>query len=371
MAASDGGTLVVLQSCLPLLGATLGAPLALTAPDPGNGGLENAIAVPTETQSLASNFLAYMPIYAAAPKKCVKLDERFVLLPNGASPTGVSVFSGAGTEAFASHAGGFSSVAFDGSSFASSSVDYSGTAPLYAPAAPALEQDGGVLADGGAGDGGAPMPLFGAYSDASLDGGSAVIRSADEGSCSVVASQCWKTDPGSPAVSIRVSHTPLFAGGYGFATDDSGAVQAFNLGTGVAVGAATAAGPRTSPPLLLGDKPPPDNALVAVQANGLVDLGPLPSTKAPAALPQFLTVGSFASGRPPTPVADQRGTGSVIYVIDGGCAAGPGATPGTNCGASWVWALQSDARPLAASSTAWVRPGRDTCNTRNAQAACP
>ena len=37
-----------------------------------------------------------------------------------------------------------------------------------------------------------------------------------------------------------------------------------------------------------------------------------------------------------------------------------------------VWAVQLGQAPVAASATAWPRPGRDTCNSRNASASyCP
>jgi hypothetical protein len=53
---------------------------------------------------------------------------------------------------------------------------------------------------------------------------------------------------------------------------------------------------------------------------------------------------------------DARGSGSVAYLIDG---------------AGWLWAIQLDKLPLAASATVWPRPSRDSCNSRDAEAACP
>jgi hypothetical protein len=162
---------------------------------------------------------------------------------------------------------------------------------------------------------------------------------------------------------LDVSHTPLFAGGYAFATDDKGAVQAFPLAGGTALTSVTSTA-KVSAPLLLGNPTPPANPLVVVQSDGRVRA--LTLSPAPGVDTTILTVGGFPA-RPPTPVADARQSGSVIYVIDGGgCTVSP-----CGPGSSWVWALQSDAPPLAASSTSWVRPGRDSCNTRNAQAACP
>ena len=40
-------------------------------------------------------------------------------------------------------------------------------------------------------------------------------------------------------------------------------------------------------------------------------------------------------------------------------------------GAGWLWAVNLPAPPMQASATAWPRPGRDSCNSRSAGAACP
>jgi hypothetical protein len=326
--------------------------VALTAPD--STGYENVIAVPTARSGInPPNFLAYKPD-GSTPSSCVMVAETAVLLPTGAGElTGVSVSQpdGGTATAFGSHGAGFSSVPLNASSFGSS-ADYAGSSgsSLYAPAAPAIYLDGG-----------APEPIFGAYASSALDAGTGIVRDADAGMCGVLNNTaCWTPGPLNRA--LDVSHTPLFAGGYGFATDDKGVVQAFPLSGGTALTNAASTAKYVSAPLLLGNAAPPANPLVVVQSDGRVRV----LTLSPASDTTVLTVGTFVA-RPSTPVADARKSGalsgSVIYVIDGG-----GCTT-TPC-ASWVWALQSDAPPLPASSTSWVRPGRDSCNTRNAQALC-
>jgi hypothetical protein len=61
------------------------------------------------------------------------------------------------------------------------------------------------------------------------------------------------------------------------------------------------------------------------------------------------------SGAPVAPAIETRGTGGVAYVSDG---------------QGWVWALQLPAPPLAAGAAVWPRPGRDSCNSRNAASPC-
>jgi hypothetical protein len=349
----DGG-LVAVGSCHPLSNV-LGAPVALTAPDSANGSYENVIAVPTARSGLnPPNFLAYKPVFSPS-YSCSMIAESPVGLPTGAGDlTGVSVShpDGGTATAFASHGAGFSSVPLNASNFGSS-TDYSNAgSSLYAPAGPAISLDGGT-----------PDPIFGAYASSALDAGTGVVRDAVAATsgCPLLSSSCWK--PGPLIQLLDVSHTPLFAGGYAFATDDKGAVQAFPLAGGTALTSVTSTA-KVSAPLLLGNPTPPANPLVVVQSDGRVRA--LTLSPAPGVDTTILTVGGFPA-RPPTPVADARQSGSVIYVIDGGgCTVSP-----CGPGSSWVWALQSDAPPLAASSTSWVRPGRDSCNTRNAQAACP
>jgi hypothetical protein len=347
----DGG-LIAIGSCT-RLSITLGAPVALTAPDTTNFSYESVIAVATARPGGLGpppNFLAYKPTYGS-PASCTTIAENSISPSNAGEMTGVSVSQlDGGTAAFASHGAGFSTVPLSGGSFGSSR-DYSNggsSNSVYAPAAPAIYLDGG-----------APDPLFGAYSSNALAAGTGIVRDAVAATsgCPLLTSACWRPGPLSQA--LDVSHTPLFAGGYGFATDDKGAVQAFPLSGAGPVLTSAASTAKVSAPLLLGNAAPPANPLVVVQPDGRVRA----LTLSPLVDNTVLTVGTFA-GRPPTPVADARQAGSVIYVIDGG---GCSATP---CGPSWVWALQSDAPPLPASSTSWVRPGRDSCNTRNAQALC-
>lgn len=344
-AGGDGG-LTVLASCPATAGSVLSSQLALTAPDPSNGSFEAALAVTTaRANPTANNFLAYKPV-AGVSSACASAGGQLVVLPASAGePTGVSATGpSGGTQVFAGHDAGFSQVSFGSSGFGATPVNWSADGG-YVPAAPSLDLDGGT------------QPVFATYASAALGANTGVVRSADAGTCTL--GSCWQQGPLADAVDL--SHTPLFAGGYGFGTDDQGEVVTFPLAGGGTVSKSVASGAKVSAPLLLGDAPPPGNHVVVVQSDGVVRSVAL----SPLSDAAVLLVGSFA-GRPPTPVADARGTGSVLYLIDGGnCAAG------APCGPSWIWALQSDAPPLPASSTAWVRPGRDSCNTRNAQAACP
>jgi hypothetical protein len=69
----------------------------------------------------------------------------------------------------------------------------------------------------------------------------------------------------------------------------------------------------------------------------------------------LLTVTPYAA-TPPVPATEASGSYGVAYVPDG---------------AGWVWAVNLPAPPMQASSTAWPRPGRDSCNSRSAGAPCP
>ena len=45
--------------------------------------------------------------------------------------------------------------------------------------------------------------------------------------------------------------------------------------------------------------------------------------------------------------------------------------PGGLWCAWWLWAVNLPSSPMAASTVAWPRPGRDSCNSRSTGAPCP
>jgi hypothetical protein len=56
-----------------------------------------------------------------------------------------------------------------------------------------------------------------------------------------------------------------------------------------------------------------------------------------------------------TPAVDLRGSWGVAYAGDG---------------QGWLYAVQLPALPVLATATIWPRPGRDSCNSRNAGSTC-
>ena len=180
--------------------------------------------------------------------------------------------------------------------------------------------------------------------------------------CSTV-SPCWRNLWPSGAAAGNLNGTPVFDGSSVYVTDSKGIVYAFSLGQGLPQGqvapvTTAASGIAVSSPVLVGSS----QALV-VQHDGLVRLLS-PTLSAGVTLLQLRTLAgapvvypSTSPSIPPTPVVDVRGTGGIAYIPDG---------------AGSVWAVQLDQAPVAASATAWPRPGRDTCNSRNAAASyCP
>jgi hypothetical protein len=93
----------------------------------------------------------------------------------------------------------------------------------------------------------------------------------------------------------------------------------------------------SAPVLLLGQ------TVLVVRSDGVVALA---SSSGIAPLLQ-----TALTAPPVAPAVDVHGSGAVAYVPDG---------------AGWVWALQLAVAPLAAGPNAWPRPGRDSCNSRNA-----
>jgi hypothetical protein len=287
--------------------------------------------------------------------------------PNSGVP--LLPFSGVaigGDTAYFSHAQGFLSASLNGGGTGFGSgipfVDAGGA--LVLPAAPSLTPASPR-----------PTPFFGAQDEADAPSLRKLRRaspsSASGGGCG---GNCWAPTQGfnESALAAAISHTPVHDASTLFVVDDAGALLAFDQATGAAVGptggvaaadsSGTPAPQPVSPPVLLGSAALSPRPALVVQSDGLVNYV-IPGNNSAAWQVQ---VRPFGSGRPLAPLVDVRGTGGVAYVVDGGCPPAGGA-----CGSGWVWAVQIDSPPLAASSTAWPRPSRDTCNSRHLEAACP
>src|SRR5262249_20688370 len=89
--------------------------------------------------------------------------------------------------------------------------------------------------------------------------------------------------------------------------------------------------------------------VLVVQGDGWVKLA------SAAGVTPLLHAGAFNT-EPPVPALEPSGSYGVAYVPDG---------------AAWLWVITLPAPPMQASSTAWPRPGRDSCNSRSGGASCP
>jgi hypothetical protein len=170
---------------------------------------------------------------------------------------------------------------------------------------------------------------------------------------------CWIDDATFPAATATnpIPFTPVFDASNVYDADANGVVYSFrrsSTGSGWTwdFRSVTLTGPWStlpaatsavvSPPVLLQGQTVlvvrSDGVVALASAGGVVPLLQVALTSAPVA-----------------PVVDTRGSGGVAYVVDGG---------------GWVTALQIAVPPLAAGQNAWPRPGRDSCNSRNAASSC-
>ena len=251
------------------------------------------------------------------------------------SLTGVSL---SGATVFFSNGAGFSSIPQSGTTFGSTVVTFSsGGGAVSARDPPSILSSAAL------------NPIFGGSDQV-------VRRTVSTGSG---AAPKWMTDtnfipgnlPGNPV------GTPVFDTQAIYTMDDQGTLAAWSLSTGTALGqvqSSPSAGVPASAPVLL-----QATSVLIVQQDGRVRLatrlsGP-PSSLTAVTL---LKVGAFKNSITPlSPVVDVRGTGGVAYIPDG---------------SGWLWAIQLDNAPLAATANTWPRPGRDTCNSRNAGLSyCP
>jgi hypothetical protein len=242
------------------------------------------------------------------------------LYPNGSNDlTGITAMPG---KIFVSSAVGFASLDQSGTGFnLSSGTAY--TPSTSARAAPSLVSP--------------PMnALFGTDAGDVHRAGSTICGSMS----------CW-TDlyATPPHTSAGVSQTPVFDGTHVYASDDSGNVSSSVQSTGASEWTQSLATP-ISPPVILQD---PSGAVLVVQLDGTLKL-----VSSTGAAP-VIKVGSFTA-QPPVPALEPAGNYGVAYVPDG---------------AGWLWAVNLPSPPMAASTVAWPRPGRDSCNSRSTGAPCP
>jgi hypothetical protein len=169
---------------------------------------------------------------------------------------------------------------------------------------------------------------------------------------------CW-TDvagftPG--AAGSGIPFTPVFDSASIYAADDVGKVYTFARSNGAAGWTADFSAwpttpspwPSTSPATVSAPLMLQGGYVLVVRNDGVVAL-------ASAAGIAPLLKAAPLSGAPVAPAIETRGTGGEAYVSDG---------------QGWVWALQLPAAPLAAGAAVWPRPGRDSCNSRNAASPC-
>lgn len=170
-------------------------------------------------------------------------------------------------------------------------------------------------------------------------------------------SPCWASAPGynGSGTIQALSTTPVFDGTNIYSVDAGGSFYTLDQATGASLPrtpiAPTVTPTKVSAPVLLKG----GTAIVVQSQDGQVRLL-TPASPAAQAV-DVVQVGSFGSVLPLPPVVDARGNGGgVAYLVDS---------------KGWLWAIQLDLAPLAASATVWPRPSRDSCNSRDAEAACP
>ena len=188
----------------------------------------------------------------------------------------------------------------------------------------------------------------------SLAGGSAIfaslstdesVRRTTEVCSGGLACTSWQTATGfSPAAaSSNLSFTPVFDASNIWTVDDKGLVYAWSKDKGtLAAGFPVTLTSQAAPPVLL-----QAGALLVQQDGGVTLVSPQGTALT------IWNVGSLG-GAQVAPAVDTLAVGGIAYL----------PTP------SYLYALHVPSVPLAASSAAWPRPGRDSCNSRNAASLC-
>ena len=295
-------------ACASQLGVSFGAPVAVTTAS----GSEAAIVIAPRRLAAANpkNLFVY-------PGTCTVTASQYLSGSN--ELTGITAIPG---KVFLSSAAGFTSLDQIGTGFSAGGPVYNPAAS--APAAPSL-----VAAS--------PMnAVFG------TDVGD--LHRAGSTMCGSVS--CWTdlyTTP--PHTSAGVSQTPVFDGTHVYASDDSGNVSSWVQSTGAGEWTQSLA-TLISPPVILQD---PSGVVLVVQLDRTLKL-----VSSTGAAP-LIKVGAFTT-QPPVPALEPGGNSGLAYVPDG---------------AGWLWAINLPSSPMAASTVAWPRPGRDSCNSRSTGAPCP
>jgi hypothetical protein len=176
--------------------------------------------------------------------------------------------------------------------------------------------------------------------------------SATSTSCGLASPPCWIKDTAfndpnwGNAGSSSLPFTPVFDGSTIWTSDNAGVVYTWAQITGQPL-KSIALGAAVSSPVLL-----QNGSALIVHHDGSVEILTLTPTTLTALT--LVNVGVFAA--PPVPPAiDVRAGSGVAYVP---------APQG------WVYALQIPQAPLPASTSAWPRPGRDSCNSRSTASLC-
>ncbi len=271
----------------------------------------------------------------AAPAHDVSKDNIYVFQLNGSQcqnvfsnsiPLLTNPLSGVSVSPstwFFSHSAGFTSVAKKNNGFdGTTAVSFNGSAPALAGPGVSSNSSVDVFFGGGTGD-------------------KAMHRTQKVTSVTTT----WKDVSGFPTQADSIlPYTPVFDGSSLYAADDQGKVYAWSESTGSLLWSRALGGAASAPVLMQ------NGSLLVVKKDGTVAL------VSQAGILPLVKLNAFSPQSPSPPAVDQRTTAwGVAYVGDG---------------AGWVNAVQLPTVPVLATGTVWPRPGRDSCNSRNAGAVC-
>lgn len=312
------------QTCASQGGATLGLPPVVGAFGAGGSSGEQALLL-AASHTGANNLFAFR--WDSSGQTCNR-DYGALAISTGLEPfTGATAGSGG---IYAGNQKGFASYTLASVPVA---TPYNGS--VVGAGAPALASGGSD-------------PLFGDATTPTLR----LTALSTAAPCSAVA-PCWNdvAPAFSPAPSAAPISTPVFGMQTVWAVDTGGNVSAWSQSTGAQNFTPAALGGAASAPVLLSD----GSALLVQQDCGVTVVsaaGAKLSLGKVCALPGPTSFGAT----PFAPAVDDRGNGDGVAYV---------AAPN-----SWVFAVETPAAPLLAGSSAWPRPGRDSCNSRNAGSSC-
>jgi hypothetical protein len=303
---------------------SFGAPPAVTT---GAGGAEVAIVIATDRRGLPALDNVFVYRGGCGP-------TRSSYSPASGELTGISAMPG---RVFVSSPVGFTSLdqnPNDDKFNSLGNASYTPQTNANAPAPPSL----------------VALPPFNAtlaiFGTTSGDGHRAEFTPAGSPNCADPVG-CWQDTYASPPprATAPISSMPVFDGTHVYVTDDSGTVSSWVQSTGVVDWTKTLGG-TASAPVILDDAA---GLVLVVQNDGSLKL------VSETSVTPLLKVAAYG-GVPPVPAIEVSGSYGVAYVPDG---------------AGWVWAVNLPVPPMQASSVAWPRPGRDSCNSRSAGTPCP